>query len=38
MLYSAAHDHTIRSWDLIEMQKRIKERKKMLNEDLNVFL
>ena len=34
MLYSGSYDHSIRSWDLIEMKDRIRERARMLKEDL----
>jgi len=42
MLYSGSYDHSIRSWDLKEMQNRIRERSIMSGEDLwsmkfNVF-
>lgn len=34
MLYSGSYDHSIRSWDLQEMVKRIWDRRMMLKEEL----
>ena len=34
MLYSGSYDHSIRSWDLLEMYKRIQERAFMIREDI----
>ena len=34
MLYSGSYDHTIRSWDLLEMYSRIRERAVMFKEDI----
>ena len=34
MLYSGSYDHSIRSWDLQEMYKRISERSLMIREDI----
>lgn len=34
MLYSGSSDHTIRSWDLKEMENRIRERRYMIREDI----
>ena len=36
MMYTGSYDHSIRSWDLGEMNRRIWERRKMYYEDLNV--
>ena len=36
MLYTGSFDRTIRSWDLKEMNNRIRERAIMYREDLNV--
>ena len=33
LLYSGSYDHTIRSWNIEEMRKRIKERSIMFKED-----
>ena len=33
-LYSGSFDHSIRSWDLVEMYKRIQERQFMIREDI----
>lgn len=38
MLYSGAFDHSIRSWDLKEMYNRIRERRIMFREDINVSI
>lgn len=35
MLFSGSNDHSIRSWDLKEMENRIRERKFMIREDIN---
>ena len=37
-MYTGSYDHSIRSWDLIEMNKRIVEKKKMYLEDVDVFI
>ena len=34
LLYSGSYDHTIRSWNIEEMRKRIKERNIMFKEDV----
>ena len=34
LLYSGSFDHSLKSWDLIEMEHRIRERNRMEREDL----
>ena len=34
MLYTGSYDHSIRSWDLGEMYKRIQERAYMIKEEI----
>lgn len=34
MLYSGSFDHSIRSWDIQEMESRIRERDRMFREDI----